>query len=249
VTLLSSIDQGVLATAPSSNTGSNSRWVFHDPTAPIAEDEGACATVTHSGLPVQEGIALRVTNEPSGRTRAITVTKNVWGDASWIYNVHVWDTADSTPLRQLGAFDMSAALQRRSGVATSVPRLCARVVGDRVELKVWPATEVEPPWDDPVSTRSLEVDPEWVRAGAAGWYIGHVPPGGWAELTRMTTWVEPSTTDPTDPTDPTAPTDGGTTDLVDAVDAGDAGTIWPGPLTSRAGATGDELVDAARQPQ
>lgn len=242
LTQLSSIGEGVLATAPSSNTGSNSRWVFHSPAAAITQDEGACATVTHSGLPVQEGVALRVTSEASGRTRAITVTKNVWGDASWFYNVHVWDTADSTPLRQLGAFDMSAALQRVGAQPSSVPRLCARVIGDRVELKVWPATTLEPAWGDPVSTRSVRVDPEWVHAGAAGWYIGHLPPGGWAELTQMTTWVEAVADDPDPSVDASEP-NGSDEDVTDAdiADAGDTG----GGTTSGDSADDGDVTDPA----
>ena len=113
-TKLSAIEGDVVASAPRTNVGSNTRSAFYASTSPVTVDEGACATVTHSGLPVQEGIALRVTNE-HGRTRAITVTKNVWADVSWYYNVHVWDTASSPRFEQIAAFDMSAAAHARGG--------------------------------------------------------------------------------------------------------------------------------------
>lgn len=191
-TLLSASDGRVRADAPLTNLGSNSRSVVRDPSSERALDEGACATVTHSGLPVQEGIALRVTTD-RGRTRAITVTKNIWADLSWVYNVHVWDTALVQPFVQLGSFDMSAAL--RPDPDAAAPRLCARVVGDRVELKVWTSTDPEPAWGDPRSTREVQLAPEWVHAGETGWYIGHLPPGGWAEFRELAAWTAPDARD------------------------------------------------------
>jgi len=192
----------VVLDAPATNRSINSRSVYHRLDAVPSTDVQACATVSHSGLPVQEGIALRVV-AAGGRTTAITVTKNIWAGSPWFYNVHLWDTAQPMPLQQVASFDMSAAIGWPLPFATTGPRLCARAIGDRIELKVWPAGSAEPAWNDPVAARAVAVDAAWVHEGRAGWYIGHLPPGGWARATDLTSGpVAASALDAPDAADP-----------------------------------------------
>lgn len=171
----------VLVTAPITNTGSNSRTVFRRTHGAASVDHGSCATTTHSGLPVQEGVALRV-RTTAGTTRAITVTKSIWAGADRIYNVHTWDTSRAPVLEQVAGHDLSAAI-----TSDEPRRLCARVSGSRVELKVWTIDTAEPAWGDPVATRTVDLPDGWAGAGRPGWYVGHVPPGGWASYRDLST--------------------------------------------------------------
>jgi hypothetical protein len=198
LTALAEAGPAVELSAPLANRSINSRSIYHRADAVAATDASACATVSHSGLPVQEGIALRVVTA-DGRTTAITVTKNIWAGAPWFYNVHVWDTGRTVPLQQLASFDMSAAIGWPGPFASTGPRLCARAVGDRVEFKVWRTGTAEPAWGDPRSSREVVVDDAWVHPGVAGWYIGHLPPGGWATAVDLTA-APIGTTDTTDST-------------------------------------------------
>ena len=88
----------------------------------------------------------------AGATRAITVTKSIWGGADRFYNVHTWDTSRSPVLEQVAGHDLSAAI-----TSDEPRRLCARVSGARVELKVWTIDAPEPAWGDPVATRTVDL--------------------------------------------------------------------------------------------
>lgn len=184
-------------TAPGTNVGANSRTIFHRTGDPVSHDHTSCVTARHSGLPVQEGVALRVRTR-DGRTRALTAMKNIWANVDWMYNVHTWDTARSKPYEQVSGHDMAAALR----VGTGPRRLCARVVGEVLQFKVWRTSIAEPSWSDPVHTRSVRLPKGWTDAGRPGWYIGHVPPGGWAELDLSV----PTPPPPTQPTTTTTTT-------------------------------------------
>jgi hypothetical protein len=180
VTTLKPWRDSLWISAPSTNAGGNSRTVFHRLSDPLSVDHGSCVTATHSGHPVQEGVALRISTS-AGVTRAVTVTKNVWARADHIYNVHTWDTSRSQVLHQVASHDMGDAL-----AGSSERRMCARVSGSTVEFKVWTVDLPEPSWGDPVATRAVTLPDGWVRAGRPGWYVGHVPPGGWASYRDMT---------------------------------------------------------------
>ena len=72
-----------------------------------ASDEASCATWSSqtpaqvTGVGVQQGLVLRAATA-DGVTRAITVTKNIWGGAFDVLNVHLWNTslADPVPLHR-----------------------------------------------------------------------------------------------------------------------------------------------------
>lgn len=176
----------VRVTDPVTNTGKNSRVLFGPENAVVSVDHTSCATVTQSGWPQQEGVALRIRND-DGRVRAITVTKNIWNNVTHDYNIHLWDTSTPEKFQLISAFGMASAV----GVVDSTPghtrRLCARTEDNVVRFKVWPSDRPEPGWDDPKYSRTQKLPDKARYSGRPGYYIGHTPPGGWAEYTNMVT--------------------------------------------------------------
>ena len=150
----------------------------------MAENEQSCATWSSESSNInQEGAALRISEAADGAGRAITVTKNVYFHAGWIFNVHVWDTATTGVGTQIGSFDLSSVF-RPGGSQVPLPwNLCARVVGPTVSFIAWPATEQPPAWDDATHGGSVTLPNGWDSVGAAGWYIGHLQPGDSATFT------------------------------------------------------------------
>ncbi len=200
--VLSGGDGELRLTADAGNTAGNTRFLAWPSASPPSVDAISCATSTSAPWPAQEGVALRIVRS-DGRTRAITVTKNVWGRATSIYNVHTWDTSTTEVLHELGGFDMTAALGAGSRV-----RLCARTAGPTVTLKVWRPSDAEPEWTDPTHTRSVALPPVWVYSGRTGVYLGHVEPGSSLSLAdlAMSSWPIPVATTSTVTTPSTTPT-------------------------------------------
>ena len=176
----------VRASAAPTNTGGNYRTVFWPEGAPSATNSQSCATWTAQSETghVQQGAALRIATDDAGVTRAITVTKNVWFGVTWTFNVHVWDTSKRPTGAQVGAVDLGAAV----GGKPLPWHLCARTVGTAIEMKVWAGTEPEPSWGDSRHGSSVGLPAEWVYPGRAGWYIGHLPVGGFADFGNLRTW-------------------------------------------------------------
>jgi hypothetical protein len=192
-------------TAPMTNTGGNLREFIWPASTPDVMDSQTCAVWSKESEGfIQEGAALRINRafDDEGnvtRTRGITVTKNIWYAASWVFNVHVWDTSrPGNPYTQIAGFDMSEVMGKmyhdengnlQSNLKPFPWRFCARVVGDRLTFKVWTNPWVTPAWDDPKHTRTVTIPTEWVEPGKTGWYIGHVRPGQSAEYQLLHTHV------------------------------------------------------------
>lgn len=178
---------GVVAMLPGSGTGSNQREVYWPGGQAPAADAEVCATwAGQSGDQVQEGLALRITTGTGG-TRAVTITKNVWAGITWVINAHVWDSTAAEPFTAIGQWDMAGVLNTTWGLHPMPWRVCARTVGDRLDMRIWvPSAHAEPGWDDPVHARSATIPAGWLGAGQTGWYVGHLPPaGGWAIYTDL----------------------------------------------------------------
>ncbi len=182
------------AAALPSNRSANLRAVFWPSHAVAARDQQSCATwASESTWRAQQGAALRVDVERSGAIHAITVTKNVWYGATWIFNVHVWNSATVPALRQVGVFNLERVFRGRDGLGVPLPwRLCARVVGDVLDFKVWRLPGSEPAWGDATHGGRVSVPMDAPRSGFTGWYIGHLPAGGSASFTGLGTWSLPS---------------------------------------------------------
>lgn len=180
-------------TAPG-NSSHNGRVLGWDLRAPVSRDQVSCVTAAHTSWPSQEGVVVRGRAD-GNRYRAVTVTKNIFMRATSVYNVHVWDSASTgapftmahdTMGRGL-SFDMSSAVTGDSTTGTP-RRLCAKVLGDLLTIKVWPADAPEPAWSSPAHTRTADLAPMGQRArfdGRPGWYVGHVPPSGRVDLTDI----------------------------------------------------------------
>lgn len=175
----------VIVRAPESNTGSNSRVWFWRKDAPFSANQQSCATFGDSPWPTQEGVVLRL-RIGNGEGRGITVMKNVFGDPTPVFNVHVWDTSkpvDGGRFTLVSSSDMSAVLS-----ASSYPwSMCARVVGSEVTFKVWPANQATPSWNDTTHVRSTTLPPGWGAPGVPGIYVGHVSAGRTATFSGLST--------------------------------------------------------------
>jgi len=175
-------------TSPMTNVDSNLREVFWDSNAPDIVDGGACATwQSASTADLQQGIALRAESSPAA-VRAILITKNVWFDAPWVFNIDVWDTGTSG-LTVVKTFDLQAEFSPGGRLRPLPWRMCARARADVVEFKVWPIGEPEPAWGDARFGGSSALPPGWQAPGKAGWYVGHLPAGAFATYRDMLTFV------------------------------------------------------------
>lgn len=158
---------------PVSNRGSNTRLIARPSDAPTSRDHEVCATATSTSWLGQEGVALRDRLEPD-RHRVITVTKNVYGGATTVYNVHLWDSRRPGVGTHIAQVNKAAAFTD-VGLVPRVPRrLCAQVAGSRLTFKVWSQDRAEPGWADPVHATSVELPREWVFEGRPATYVGHV---------------------------------------------------------------------------
>lgn len=181
--------------APSSNqatpNGSATRAVIWPPSTKAVQDQQSCATWTStSGSWVQQGLALRVRIDGS-RFRTIVVAKNTYYGAEWQMNVYTWDTARSPYFVVHGAVDLRAPFEL-GDVPRPLPwKVCAKVEGRVVRIKGWRADESEPGWTNPSHTGAVTLPSSWVFSGKAGWYAGHIMPGGQLSMADLRTsgWV------------------------------------------------------------
>ncbi len=170
------------------NTDGNLRTIYVPRLSAETADQQVCATWTaQRGEVVQEGVALRVRPDAGAPGQALTVTKSVWGGVPWYINVHLWTGGSQTwHLELIQQFDVQPALERAGGIAPLPWRLCARAEGSVVSVKVWPADESEPSWDDPTYTYRTLVPPSTDQPGKVGWYVGHLRPGDSLRYDDMT---------------------------------------------------------------
>lgn len=177
----------VAVSAPASNGGGNLRVVLWRATEPASIDHSAAATFVADDHQQQPGLALRIDSGGS-RTRAVTVTKNIWGRAYWTFNVHVMDSAAPEPFRQIGSFDLSERLRTPDGLARPYPwRMRAQVIGTTVRFSVWTPWEAPPGWDDRARGGQVVLPPGWDAPGRPGLYAGHLPAGRSLSYTSVTT--------------------------------------------------------------
>lgn len=183
----SATSETVVLTAPSSNQGTNTRLVFYPPAQPMTVDQQSCATWTdQSHALAQQGLALRVRNDlPEGRWRAVTVVKNVVWMANWRFNVLTWDTRDPDGFTTNGSVDLARVFWPDRTLAPFPWRVCARATGTTITVKGWRVGGPEPAWDDPVHTGTVNLPADWVYAGKAGWYAGHLAPGHRTTMTAL----------------------------------------------------------------
>lgn len=166
-----------VVSSPPSNHGGNTRVGFvveHDPNAYTE----ACATWDeHTGPNDQPGVLLAFDG-----TTALTYTQNIWMGDRRVINLHRWDlsaTVDSGQrFSQLGSFTPPVVSD------PSWPlRICAHAWLGVVEFKVWHAGQPEPAYGDSCCG-AVTLTP--TPAGKAGWYTGHLQPGGHLTMSDLT---------------------------------------------------------------
>ena len=162
----------ITAQAPDDVTQHDLREVFWYSDATPALNSESCATWTAAdGAIVQQGAALRIA-ERGGVQQAITVTRNIYGKATWVFNVHLWVGSQFT---LIGQFNLAPAFRLTSTEARPLPwRLCARAIGSMVEFKVWLLGHPEPQWGDTTHGGAVILPAGWEYAGVSGWYAGHL---------------------------------------------------------------------------
>jgi hypothetical protein len=172
----SPVGGGATYTAPTTNTGGQTRIAVTTTASPIGTDHEACVTWTaQSSWIDQEGVALRVRQAAAGATTAITVTKNVWLGAAWIFNVHVWNASGA--YSQIATFDLESVFYPDGNLAPLPWHLCGRVAGAVVSLVAWPDGEQRPAYGDVTHGGSVSLPPGYSAPGRPGWYVGHLLPG------------------------------------------------------------------------
>ena len=170
------------------NTSANLRSAFWPADSPLVTDAQSCATWASESIALaQQGAALRIATA-NGSTRAITVTKNILFGATWIFNVHTWDTAAAPAFQPAGSISLKPELWPND-VESPLPwHVCVRTIGTALDLKVWRGDEAEPDWGDSVHGGSVTLPESAVYPGATGWYIGHLSGGARAEFSDLRTW-------------------------------------------------------------
>jgi len=170
----------ITVSAPATNAGGNLRRVYWPAGQTPHTDGRVCATIaTRSVDSVQEGTAHNLTG-----TRAVTVTKNVWASAFWVWNAHYWD---GPTFVQFAQFDMVSVMFAPDGAYRPLTwRICTRTVGSMLTFKIWFPPEPEPAWTDPARARSATVPAGWTVRGQVGLYVGHLLPGQSLTYTGVT---------------------------------------------------------------
>ena len=178
--VITPVEGGFKATAPTTNKSANSRYAVLRADAATSVDQQAC--VTWDGPmanAIQPGLTLRV-HSTAQSNRAIMITNNIYYSWRTGFNVHLAVSVADPILKQVGGVALPEAVGSDPFDMAPLPwRMCARAIGDQVELKVWQSAVLseEPAWGDPDHTGVVTLPPDWVYAGRPGAYVGHLQPG------------------------------------------------------------------------
>jgi len=161
--------------------GLEARWIWSPPGTATGASQSACDTWdSQSGPITQEGVALRVISHDGIEQRAITVTKNVFANTVWVFNVHLWN---GSTYKLIGQYTLSRDFLQGHRLAPLPWRMCAAITGTTLRFKVWPLTDPEPAYGNPVFGATLTVPATWVYPqGRPGLYVGHLGPGDQASF-------------------------------------------------------------------
>ena len=185
----------VAVSAPTTNQSTNLRTLIWQTDRPATVDQQQCATwpsvldLSEIGLAGlagnpgfwQPGLALRIATNGTV-SKAISIAQNVWAGGQWIFWVQMWDTGAEVPLYATIDFDLRELLVVSAAgepIWLAGPRwlVCARVVGPRLDFKLWTGRSEEPSYTDPTHAFHARLPAEWVYPGYSGSYVGHLRPG------------------------------------------------------------------------
>lgn len=171
---------GFVVAAPTTNTSGNLRVAIIPETSTFSTNQQACVTWDGplEGF-TQPGLTLRVQSSQDS-TKAIMVTNNIVYHYRTGFNVHLAVSTADPRLTPVGSVVLPDAVGPSPFDQTPPPwRLCARAIGDQVELKVWALDQVptEPAWGDPQYGGTVALPEGSTYSGQAGYYTGHLSPG------------------------------------------------------------------------
>jgi hypothetical protein len=169
--------------APAENTDSNNRGAFWPEGQTPTRDGETCARWksenhgTNIAVNIQEGVALRVRNNVDGSLDAITVTRDVWLGAPWVFNVNMWHVVDTYHPGLTSV--LGANLRSAFGNVPNLPwSICAKVVGAKLSFIVWARqNQPKPEYGDATHGGTVTLPSNYVYIGHIGWYAGHLAPG------------------------------------------------------------------------
>jgi hypothetical protein len=173
-------------TADGANTGGNNRGVFFPAGQATRQDAETCAhgSLENAGSTVvpnvQRGAALRIRTNGDGSVDAITVTRNIFYGAVWIFNEHIWNTNRSPSYTQLGGVDLRPVFDPSGDGARPAPLpwdICAKTVGSTLSFVAWLDGTPKPAYGDSTHGGSIALPAEYVYPGNYGWYVGHLTAG------------------------------------------------------------------------
>lgn len=143
----------IIFAANPANTDTNTRAIATVPGTSV------CATTTTPNPVIQPGLSF------VGPEGTITLTRNVWFAAAWLWNVNFWPGGGQ--LSNIGQWDASQ-------IPISPIRVCGRYLNGTVQIR-WNEGE----WSQPIAVPLTSV----TRTGVYG---GHIPAGGSITFTAIT---------------------------------------------------------------
>jgi len=181
--------------APTANAGGNSRVMFWPAAEQPTADQESCAQwqgegPSGLGFTDQQGVALRISTV-NGVTRAISVTKNVYGSTNFVFNVHVWDTSVPGVYTQIGSFNLRSVFVVGAALVPFPWDICAEAVGNTVSFEVWIDGQPEPAFGNTINGGSVTLPAGYDVPGYAGWYAGHIAAGDSLYYDNLTTGPPP----------------------------------------------------------
>lgn len=177
--------------APGTNTGGNLRQFIWPKGTKRYLNTQVCATWAGGSTDMlQEGLAARITSS-GGVVRGVSVTKNVIYGIHTVFNVHTWDSSSEKPFTQIAQFDLSTTLKNHINKIEFMPwRTCLKTVNDKLLFKIWfPNKMTEPGWSDTNYVFKTTIPADYNVPGQTGWYVGHIPPNGYAEYVNLDSWA------------------------------------------------------------
>lgn len=200
----------ITARGPAGSDDGNIREVFWQSGSVRRSDQQVCTiwddTAQSPGSPHgnrQMGLAVRIAPATSdGRgLKAITLTQNVYGGATWMFWVDVWNVSD--PARPdfdgVKQFDLHSIVGSGDHAVPPPWHVCARVQGLTFRFKIWSATEVEPTWHDATRVFTATLPNGWSYPGHAGGYVGHLHSSQSASFSDLATRPLPVRSTPAGP--------------------------------------------------
>lgn len=193
----------ITARGPVGSDDGNLREVFWSPKTAPHRDQEACTvwddTADSPGSPDgnrQMGLALRIaaaTGDGHG-IKAITLTQNIYGGATWKFWVDVWRVVDPAQPEFDGVkqFDLLPIVGNGDHAVPPPWHVCARVQGLTFRFKIWSADEVEPTWQDATRVFTTRLPAGWDYPGHAGGYVGHLRATQPASFSNLVTRPLPS---------------------------------------------------------